>query len=91
MDARIHIIVTGVVQGVGFRWFVNRTAENLGVTGWVKNRRDGSVEIEAEGGRNILEALIKEVKIGPRFSTVRGVNIEWKPFEGDFNNFRVTF
>jgi len=83
--------VTGVVQGVGFRWFVVRAAEKLDVNGWTRNRFDGAVEIEAEGTRGAVEALIREVRIGPRFATVAGVNIEWLQYEAKYKNFDVRF
>ena len=91
MNSGVKIVVTGVVTGVGFRWFVMRTAEKLGVAGKVRNRFDGSVEIEAEGKRNALEALVGEVRIGPRMASIRGVNVEWVPYEGKFKNFDVAF
>lgn len=78
VTARVHIIVEGLVQGVGFRWFVYRKAEVLGLTGWVRNLYNGSVEIEAEGDRSLLEELIKEVKVGPRSARVTNLTIEWK-------------
>jgi acylphosphatase len=75
--ARVHIIAEGLVQGVGFRWFVSRKAEGLGVSGWVRNLHNGSVELEAEADRSMLEELIKAVKIGPRSAHVTNVRIEW--------------
>ncbi len=90
MDSCVRIIVTGVVQGVGFRWFVEESALGLGLTGWVKNRLDGSVELEAEGYKNMLNELIKVLHIGPRASTVKGVNVEWKPYEKKYNSFKIT-
>ncbi len=78
VTARVHMVVEGLVQGVGFRWFVYRKAEALGLTGWVRNLYNGSVEIEAEGDRSLLEELIKEVKVGPRSSRVTNLIIEWK-------------
>ncbi|MCH7910315.1 MAG: acylphosphatase [Candidatus Hydrogenedentes bacterium] len=91
MDSCVHVIVTGVVQGVCFRWFVEREANKLGITGWVRNRFDGSVELEAEGGKAGLEALIKMLRIGPRLSSVKGLNVEWLPYEGKFKSFDITF
>lgn len=78
VTVRVHIIVEGLVQGVGFRWFVYRHAEALGITGWVRNLYDGNVEIEAEGERSLLEEFIKQVKIGPRSARVTNLKIEWK-------------
>jgi len=74
---RVHIIVEGLVQGVGFRWFVQRRAEALGITGWVRNMYNGDVEIEAEGDRSLLEEFLKEVKVGPHSAHVSNLKIEW--------------
>jgi acylphosphatase len=88
METRAHIIVHGLVQGVGFRWFVARQAGTLGLRGFVRNRPEGTVELEAEGDRSLIEELIAHVKVGPRSSQVRDLRIEWqqplkdtKPFE----------
>ena len=78
MQTRAHIVVEGMVQGVGFRWFVARHAEALGVRGYAKNLFDGNVEVVAEGDRSLVEELIKELKIGPRSAHVSNVKIEWK-------------
>jgi acylphosphatase len=78
MISRVHIIAEGLVQGVGFRWFVARRAEALGVRGYIRNLYDGSVELEAEGDRSLLEEFMKEVRVGPRSAHVRNVRIEWR-------------
>jgi acylphosphatase len=78
MAARVHIIVRGLVQGVGFRWFVARRATTLGLAGYARNLSDGAVEIEAEGGRSEVEELIRDVRVGPRSAHVRELTIEWK-------------
>ncbi|MCP4724036.1 MAG: acylphosphatase [bacterium] len=91
MSVRANIVVKGVVQGVGFRWFVIRTAEKLKVTGWVKNNYDGSVEIDIEGDRSEIEILIGEVKVGPRSSVVTDVTVKWLPFENLFTGFNVKY
>jgi acylphosphatase len=86
MHARVHILVEGLVQGVGFRWFVLRRAEAAGIKGWVKNLYNGKVEIEAEADRSLLEEFIKEIKVGPRSAHVTNLRIEWKenkPQESD--------
>jgi acylphosphatase len=74
---RVHIIAEGLVQGVGFRWFVARRAGALGICGYVRNRYDGSVEVEAEGDRSLLEEFMKEVRVGPRSAHVSGMRVEW--------------
>ncbi len=78
MEACVHIVVEGLVQGVGFRWFVARRAEGLGLKGYVENRYDGSVEVEAEGDRSLLEELVHEVRIGPRSAHVTNLRLEWR-------------
>ncbi len=78
METCVHIIVEGLVQGVGFRWFVARHAEGLGLKGYVENRYDGNVELEAEGDRSLLEELIRQVKIGPRSAHVTNLRLEWR-------------
>jgi len=61
---RRHLTVTGRVQGVGFRWFAFETAESLGLTGWVRNRADGSVEAETEGTRAALDEFERRLRAG---------------------------
>lgn len=89
MEARVHIIVQGLVQGVGFRWFVAREAGSLGLHGFVKNRADGTVELEAEGDRQLIEALIAHVKVGPRSAQVRDLQIEWQQPHSDTRPFEI--
>jgi len=86
-----HIVVGGLVQGVGFRYFVQSKANDYGLKGFVKNLYSGEVEIEAEGEEGILKQFIEEVKIGPRFSQVRSFHIDIKEYEGKYQKFEVTF
>ena len=69
----LHATVRGIVQGVGFRWFVCREARALGLTGRVSNRPDGAVEVTAEGARAPLEILLFALKAGPEVSRVERV------------------
>jgi acylphosphatase len=73
-----NIIVKGVVQGVGFRYFVFRIATRFGLKGYIKNLFNGDVEIDIEGDRSMIEELIKEIKIGPRFAHITDMVINWK-------------
>ena len=75
----LHVRVTGVVQGVGFRWFVREKARRLGLSGWVRNREDGSVEVVASGEQGQLDLLISELKKGPAGAVVDGVEPESTP------------
>jgi acylphosphatase len=78
MIVRAHMIVEGMVQGVGFRWFTAREAQHLGLAGFVRNLSDGSVEVEAEGERGMVEELIGQLKLGPRASDVRDIHVTWQ-------------
>ena len=75
--ARAHVRVSGVVQGIGFRWFALRLAERYGLVGWVRNRADGSVEAEAEGERGAVEGFLREIEAGPRFGHVESASVDW--------------
>jgi acylphosphatase len=61
----LHVTVSGTVQGVGFRWFVREKARRWGLTGWVQNRLDGTVELAASGPQESLDGLIRDVRVGP--------------------------
>ena len=66
----LHVRVTGVVQGVGFRWFVREKARRLGLSGWVRNLPDGSVEVVASGEQGQIDLLMGELKKGPEGAVV---------------------
>ncbi len=87
---RLHAIVQGYVQGVGFRMFVVDAAQRLGVVGWVRNRWDESVEVTAEGRRVDLERLLEELYDGPRAAHVDSVEAEWLPASGEYHQFWIT-
>ncbi len=80
--AAVHLIVHGRVQGVFFRASTQKIAEGLGLTGWVRNSRDGSVEIHAEGDKEQLEALIVWCRQGPPMASVSNVDQSWIEAEG---------
>ena len=77
----MHIIVEGLVQGVGYRWYAARRAQALGVRGFARNCYDGTVEVRASGDRSVLEELIRDLKVGPRSAHVTNLKIEWGPPE----------
>ncbi len=87
--AQLHAIVDGRVQGVGFRYFVKNAAEELGLTGWVRNKMDGRVEVLAEGPRADLEMLLDALRHGPRSSYVSEVKIDWNPASLIYQRFSV--
>jgi acylphosphatase len=89
IDKRLHTIIQGHVQGVGFRYFVQGKATSLGLTGWVRNRWDGSVEVLTEGKRTELESLLDALYRGPRGATVTNVDSQWQEAIGEFLDFQV--
>jgi acylphosphatase len=90
MDARARILITGLVQGVFFRREMTDYARRLGISGWVRNLRDGRVEALAEGERLRLDDLIRFCHVGPRGAVVRKVEVEWSDYSGEFRGFRIT-
>lgn len=89
-EASFRAIVTGRVQGVGFRWFVQDHAEELGLRGTVCNRRDGSVEVQAAGDRATLEELLELLRRGPSASRVDDVSADWEFPVPSGDGFRIT-
>lgn len=87
--SRAEIIVSGLVQGVGFRYFVLRKAAELGLVGFTKNQYDGTVLTVAEGEKHMLEELFKKLKVGPMHSDVRDIKVAWMSFTGEFSNFEI--
>ena len=73
-------LISGRVQGVGFRWYVEREAATLGIAGWVRNREDGRVEVMATGTRQQLSALHGRLREGPRAARVDEVAVSPAPF-----------
>lgn len=71
---RLHVLVRGRVQGVGFRWYVREGARDLGLAGWVRNRPDGAVEVAAEGDAPMLERLRDMLRSGPSGASVTAVD-----------------
>jgi len=71
---RMHVLVQGRVQGVGFRWFVRETARELNLAGWVRNRPDGTVEVAAEGSAAMIERLRDELRKGPSGAVVTSID-----------------
>jgi len=88
MHAR-RFLVRGRVQGVGFRWFVEREAHLLGVAGWVRNNTDGAVEVLAQGTRDQLSALTARLQQGPRAARVDQVEQSEVPLSQGLKTFRI--
>jgi acylphosphatase len=90
-NIRAHLIVEGRVQGVFFRDTTRMEAVGLGLTGWVKNRFDGSVEVVAEGPKDKVDQLVQWCYHGPPYARVTGVHRIDEDFTGEFNAFMIVF
>ena len=88
---RVHIFVSGRVQGVAFRGDTQQVARELGLTGWVKNLPDGRVEIIAEGEEQKIKDLIERTKQGPPTAQVNNIDIKWQEYKGEFKNFYISY
>ncbi len=88
---RAIIIVDGVVQGVGFRYFVYRNAISLSLKGYTKNLITGQVLTEVEGELGMINELINKIKIGPAHAHVKNCVVEWKEYKNEFKEFEVRF
>ena len=87
--ARVHVWVQGLVQNVGFRAYVEYSARQLGVAGWVRNVGYDTVEAVAEGERENVDRFVEAMKAGPRASRVNESKVEWENATGEFKEFDV--
>jgi acylphosphatase len=91
MMVRVHILVSGLVQGVFFRFNTMRKALEFGVRGWVKNRKDGKVEVLCEGPEKNVKMLIEWCIKGPEGAFVSNTELIWEEYEGEFETFQITY
>ena len=91
MKVRAHVFVSGRVQGVYFRSYTQDAARNLGITGWVRNNRDGSVEAVFEGEEASVIEIVEWCRKGPPMAAVGSVDLEWQEYKGEFDDFAVTY
>ena len=82
-----HLVISGRVQGVGFRYSMSEEAQRLGVTGWVRNRRDGTVEAVIDGAHDAVEGLLAWARRGPRGASVTDVRVT--ETAGSFERFEM--
>jgi acylphosphatase len=87
--SRVHVVVRGVVQGVGYRYFAVDEARDRSLAGWVRNLPDGSVEATVEGESGLVEEFIARLRIGPPSSRVTAVQVQRERFAGEFDSFTV--
>ncbi len=88
---RARVIIEGRVQGVFFRHHTQEMASQLEVTGWVKNRRDGSVEALFEGNRKEVDEILRWCHRGPSEARVMDVHTTWENYTGEFEDFSITY
>ena len=90
-EARIHLHISGRVQGVSYRSFAVREARSLGLTGWVRNLPDRRVELVAEGAEASLDELVSRCYEGPPLAIVRGIDIQREPPTGEHSTFIIRY
>ena len=88
---RAKVLVSGVVQGVGYRFFAERTAKRFGLTGYCRNLMSGMVEVVVEGDRSVIVDYVRELRRGPSAASVSGTDLAWEEYQGEFNDFMVRF
>jgi acylphosphatase len=86
---RAEIIAEGFVQGVGFRFFVFRHAQQLGLNGFTRNLATGEVETVVEGEKDLVQELFARIKNGPSHSSVAKAKITWSDYKNEFKNFDI--
>jgi acylphosphatase len=89
VDKRLTATVTGIVQGVGFRWFVQRIACSSNLTGYVRNTPDGGVEVVAEGEEAALQRLVEALRLGPPGADIGYVDFTWHEATQEFGGFEI--
>jgi acylphosphatase len=88
---RLHATVHGRVQGVSFRYYTQQRARQLGLSGYVRNQWDGTVEVIAEGPRPAVEEMLSFLHVGPRAAFVTQVDVKWPQPVGEFDQFGVRY
>lgn len=88
---RCEIIANGLVQGVGFRYFIIKNAENLGLKGYTKNLYSGEVLTVVEGYKAKIEELYKRIKVGPSHASVKNCKVHWEESKNEFTNFEIRY
>jgi len=91
MEVRAEIIVNGLVQGVGYRYYVIREAQKLGLKGFTQNLYTGEVLTVVEGAKAIVEEMIKKLKVGPIHAAVKTCKVDWQEPKNEFTDFEVKF
>ena len=90
-NARAHLFISGWVQGVFYRAFTRDLAQSLGLSGWVKNLRDGRVEALFEGRKDLIEKAVATCNAGPPGARVSHIDLLWEKYIGDLKGFLITY
>jgi acylphosphatase len=90
-ESCLNVVVSGLVQGVCYRAFVQEQARLLGLRGWVKNLPDGCVEAEIEGEEAVIETLVTQMRKGPAMAHVTDLRMIKLPFQNQYTDFRVRY
>jgi acylphosphatase len=88
---RVRVLIDGRVQGVAYRFYAEKHAARLGVTGWVRNLEDGRVEITAEGSAEHMATFLERLKEGPSLARIERFDVRREPATGEFRDFRIAF
>jgi acylphosphatase len=91
MEVRAEIVVKGLVQGVGYRYFVIREAQKLELKGFTQNLYTGEVLTVAEGEKAVVEEMIKKMRVGPMYASVKSCKVDWQEPKNEFTEFEVRF
>jgi len=91
MKKQVHVFYTGRVQGVGFRMTAEESAHQMNVRGWVKNLRDGRVELVAEGEETMLQRFLQEIQNGQMKNFIKHVELSWSPAGETFDDFEIRY
>lgn len=89
--SKARIIVTGVVQGVGYRYYAITRARRYGLTGYAKNLPNGTVEVVAEGEAGLIRDYIGDLQVGPPSARVAGVEVTWHDCTGGYSSFGLEY
>ena len=89
--ASVRVLISGQVQGVGFRYFVTSSAERFNITGYVRNLDTGGVELEVEGEKKEIYKFLLSIRVGPTNSHITNFQTEWKPYQEKYDTFFVKF
>lgn len=85
----IHCVITGKVQNVAYRVYAQDVASELGLAGWVRNHRDGSVEVVAQGTADVLKAYVEALHEGSLAANVAGVAVDWRTVTETYDDFAI--